>query len=82
MQAVNTHCKFCLHFTASASQKEINVITINTKWKSLKCKLCPCLHQVPNCKLMVYIHVCGANTTKHKIMTEDTTELNLEESQQ
>jgi len=30
MQAVNTHCKFCLDFTASASQKEIYVITINT----------------------------------------------------
>jgi len=33
-----------------------------SKWKALKCKPHPCLHQVPNCYLVVYMQVSG---TKH-----------------
>ena len=33
--------------------------TADKKWKALKCKPRPCLHQVPNCYLVVYMQVSG-----------------------
>jgi len=52
---------------------------VHAQWKALKCKPRPCLHQVPNCYLVVYMHVSGAK--RYQICNNDVTaRLNLEES--
>jgi len=72
----------CHASTGSTSRLQILPV-VHDQLKALMCKPLPCLHQVPNCYLVVYMHVSGTKRYhRYVIITDVTARLNLEESHQ